>query len=64
MFTISASSPPYAIEVALPLESWSRHTKPGAASAIAFTGSRSAAKSASLGESTGAFGVAMFTCAM
>ena len=51
------------IAVALPLSSWRRQTKPGAASAIAFTGSSMALKSASRGESGGAFGRAMLTWA-
>src|SRR5438128_786442 len=51
MFTSIMSSPSTRSAVALPSSVWRRHTKPGAASARAFTGSGSSMKSASWDES-------------
>src|SRR4029453_16148650 len=57
------SSPIGCSAVALPESSCSRHTKPGAASAIALMRSRAPTKSASCGESSGALRRATFICA-
>src|SRR3954452_269782 len=51
------------IEVALPSSVWSRHTKPGAVSAIALSGSSAATKPAISGSSSGSLKRAMFSWA-
>jgi hypothetical protein len=51
------------IDVASPSSVCRRHTNPGAASAIAFTGSSISTKPRSCSESIGASRTAMLTCA-
>ena len=51
------------MSVALPESLCNRHTKPSAASAVAFTGSRASTKSFNCGESSGALRRAMLTSA-
>src|SRR5262245_54586325 len=64
MLMIRRSSSNAWIEVASPVESWSRQTKPAASSASALIGSSSATNSASAGVSSGSRGSAMFTWAI